>query len=136
MPCPNLHPCAKCVLKDKESPMTDNEKVRMEILIVQKDEALAASEARVGIYRQAWIDVERENGKLREEKEKQHTRIVELTDTVMRLQEALNNEIKHHAARLNEIDRLKNDRTSLVEEANELYEKLGRILGIVNEVVQ
>jgi chromosome segregation ATPase len=68
--------------------MTDNEKVRLEVLVTQKDEALSASETRVSIYKEAWVDAERENAKLRGEKAKQHTRIMELEDTVMRLQEA------------------------------------------------
>jgi chromosome segregation ATPase len=43
---------------------------------------------RVTIYREAWRDALGEIAQLREEKKKQHSRIAELEDTVMRLQEA------------------------------------------------
>ena len=42
---------------------------------------------RINIYKEVWQDTERENAKLREEKAKQHTRIVEVNDTCMRLTE-------------------------------------------------
>jgi len=42
---------------------------------------------RVTIYREAWRDAAVENAELREEKKKQHARIAELEDTIVRLQQ-------------------------------------------------
>jgi len=42
---------------------------------------------RVAIYREAWRDAAVENAELREENKKQHSRIAELEDTIVRLQQ-------------------------------------------------
>jgi chromosome segregation ATPase len=42
---------------------------------------------RATIYREAWRDAAVENAELREEKKKQHSRIAELEDTIVRLQQ-------------------------------------------------
>jgi chromosome segregation ATPase len=42
---------------------------------------------RVAIYREAWRDAATENAELREENKKQHSRIAELEDTLVRLQQ-------------------------------------------------
>jgi predicted nuclease with TOPRIM domain len=42
---------------------------------------------RVAIYREAWRDAAVENAELREENKKQHSRIAELEDTLVRLQQ-------------------------------------------------
>jgi hypothetical protein len=136
MPCPPNCPLRHYPHNYEETPVTDNEKIRLEALVVQKDEALSASEARVAIYREAWADAERAAARLEEKNVRLHDRNVELTDTVLRSQEEIRLLREEIAQLRKEKEILIGDRTSLVEEANELYEKLGRILGIVNEVVE
>jgi chromosome segregation ATPase len=131
--------------------------------IITKDRQLADAQLRVGIYREAWRDAAAENAELREENKKQHSRIRELEDTLVRLQQdalqrrnenlSMRDVIQQSQQRVKETDErnrnqfqiiqdlrkekeiLIGDRTSLVEEANELYEKLGRIKTIIDEIV-
>jgi hypothetical protein len=110
--------------------------------IETKDRQLADAQLRINIYKEAWQDTERDNVRLRQQNDKQHDRITELEDTIMRSTEEKrigglghNLGLAQENERLKaEIERLKNDRTSLVEEANELYEKLGRIETIIDEI--
>lgn len=56
--------------KYKETPMTLNEKTRLEVVIEQKDAALLDAEKRVEVYRESMIDMGRQNAVLREHNEK------------------------------------------------------------------
>jgi len=131
--------------------------------IETKDRQLADAQLRINIYKEAWADTERENAKLREEKAKKHMRITELEDTIMRsTEEKRIGGLGHNLGLSQENDRLKaeleasrgqvrnqlkiildlrkekeiliGDRTSLMEEADGLYDKLGRIAAIVDGI--
>ena len=198
--------------------MTDNEKVRLEVVIDQKDAAIADAEARLKVYRTVIDDYSSQVRLLRKENSYYHSRITELEDTVMRLGEdnrLLREDARKSCARITELEdalvrlgadkpslghnlglqaenerlkveleasrgqvrgqlgiildlreeladykrlydtlgdslarefakttklqeeneRLKNDRTSLVGEADELYAKLGRIKTIIDEIM-
>jgi chromosome segregation ATPase len=132
--------------------------------IETKDRQLADAQLRINIYKEAWQHAAAQNAELREEKKKQHARISELEDTIMRLgEEKRIGGLGYNLGLAQENERLKaeleasrgqvrgqlqiildlrkeketliGDRTSLVEEANELYEKLGRISTIIDEIV-
>jgi chromosome segregation ATPase len=212
----NCH-CQTCTVMNE--PLTLEGDIRyLKAHIESKDRQLADAELRIDIYHEAWQDAEKNNLRLRQEKDFQHDRIVELNDTAMRLtednrllrEEQLKPSLGHNlglqqenerltaerdaaeaevgflkrnhsletaaklrsqlatanaalAERLGEVDRLKveleasrgqvrnqlqiildlrkeketliGDRTSLVEEVDELYEKLGRISTIIDEIV-
>ena len=152
--------------------------------IETKNRQLADAQLRIDIYKESWQDAERDNTKLREKNDKQHSRISELEFDLVRLQQDAmqrrndnmglgceNQQLREELADLkraydnvgegladefiksraltekvaklqhelgfanDRIRALTSDRTSLVEEANELYGKLGRIAAIIDEIV-
>jgi hypothetical protein len=80
MTCPNLRPCNKCIPINEEKPMKPDAGSTCQC--DNSDDKL-----RVAIYREAWRDAATENAELREENKKQHSRIAELEDTLVRLQQ-------------------------------------------------
>jgi len=68
----------KCYLKVEEqynyeeTPMTDNEKVRLQVVIDQKNAIIADAEKRVDIYKEAWRDAEKDNTHLRQKLDEVH----------------------------------------------------------------
>ena len=158
----NCH-CQTCTAMNE--PLTLEGDIRyLKEHIVTKDRQLADANKRIEIYREAWLDAAAETTELRVEKNHQHSRIRELEDTIMRLgEEKRISGLGHNLGLQQENERLKveleasrgqvrnqlqiildlrkekeiliGDRTSLVEEANELYEKLGRISTIIDEIV-
>jgi chromosome segregation ATPase len=132
--------------------------------IETKDRQLADAKLRINIYKEAWQDAEKYNVMLREDDKKNRARITELEDTIMRsTEEKRIGGLGHNLGLAQENERLKaeleasrgqirnqlqiildlrkekeiliGDRTSLLEEADELYEKLGRISTIIDEIV-
>jgi hypothetical protein len=132
--------------------------------IITKDRQLADAQLRINIYKEAWQDAEKYNVMLREDDKKNRARISELEDTIMRLgEEKKIGGLGHNLGLAQENERLKveleasrgqvrnqlqiildlrkekeiliGDRTSLMEEADGLYDKLGRIAAIVDEIV-
>ena len=82
----NCH-CPPCTAMNE--PLTLEGDIRyLKAHIETKDRQLADANLRIEIFREAWRDAEKNNVRLREEKDRQHVRITELVDTVMRLQEA------------------------------------------------
>jgi chromosome segregation ATPase len=81
----NCH-CGPCTAMNE--PLTLEGDIRyLKAHIDTKDRQLADANLRINVYKEAWQDAERDSEKLREEKNRQHNRLVELDDTVMRLAE-------------------------------------------------
>jgi chromosome segregation ATPase len=133
--------------------------------IETKDRQLADAEASMGVYRTVIEDYTAQMRILRKENKYYHSRITELGDTIMRsTEEKRIGGLGHNLGLQQENERLKveleasqgqirnqlqiildlrkekvtlvNDRTSLIEEVNELYEKLGRIATIIDEIME
>ena len=158
----NCH-CQTCTVMNE--PLTLEGDIRyLKAHIETKDRQLADAMLRIEIYREAWLDAARESNKLREENKYYHSRITELEDTIMRsTEEKRIGGLGHNLGLQQENERLKveleasrgqirnqlqiildlrkekeiviGDRTSLVEEVNELYAKLERISTIIDEIV-
>ena len=158
----NCH-CPPCTAMNEPLPLEGDIRY-LKAHIETKDRQLADAQLRINIYKEAWQDAEKYNVMLREENKNQYSRIRELDDAIMRLgEEKRISGLGHNLGLQQENERLKaeleasrgqirnqlqiildlrkeketlvNDRTSLVEEANELYEKLGRISTIIDEIV-
>jgi hypothetical protein len=109
----------------------------------------AEDKLRINIYKEAWRDAEKDNTRLRQKLDEMHQlAMTRLNDNMGLAQENERLKVELEASRgqvrnqlqiirdlRKEKETLVGDRTSLVEEANELYEKLGRIAAIIDEIV-
>jgi chromosome segregation ATPase len=156
----NCH-CGPCTAMNE--PLTLEGDIRyLKAHIETKDRQLADAEKRVDIYKGAWRDAESAALRLDEKNAQLLTRITELEDALVRLG-ADKPSLGHNLGLQQENERLKveleasrgqvrnqlgiildlrkeketliGDRTSLMEEADGLYDKLGRIATIVDEIV-
>jgi chromosome segregation ATPase len=130
--------------------------------IETKNRQLADAQKRVDIYKEAWRDAEKYNTTLREDAKKSCARIVELEDALVRLGadkpslghnlglqqenerlkvelEASRGQIRNQLQIIRDLrkekETLVSDRTSLMEEADGVYDKLVRIAAIVDGIV-
>lgn len=79
----NCH-CPPCTTMNE--PLTLEGDIRyLKAHIETKDRQLADADLRINIYKEAWQDAEKANLRLRQEKDFQHDRIVELEDALVRL---------------------------------------------------
>jgi chromosome segregation ATPase len=107
--------CQTCTVMNE--PLTLEGDIRyLKAHIETKDRQLADAMLRINIYKEAWRDAEKNNTILRQKLDEMHqlamTRLNDnmgLSQENEKLQGALNNEIKHHAAKLDELDKLKAD---------------------------
>lgn len=100
--------------------MTINEKVRLEVLIVQKDEALAAAEARVAIYRTVIDDFSQQAKSLREENERLNRQIEMLNIHKKRYQEEILDLEKHNEELFAALNNVRNIITRAADGIEEL----------------
>jgi chromosome segregation ATPase len=117
--------------------------------IVTKDRQLAEANLRIDIYKETWQDAEKDNTRLRQKLDEMHQlAMTRLNDNMGLAQENERLKVELEASRgqirnqlgiildlRKEKETLIGDRTSLFEEANELYAKLGRISTIIDEIV-
>jgi chromosome segregation ATPase len=154
------HKCYIDLAEKEYAKMTDNEKIRLQVLIDQKDGAIEDLNRRLEVYRNVHREFVVFNEKLREENKllrdgldrsvAGHTqtdndlvRVVVKNEHLQKenekLQGALNNEIKHHAAKLDELDKLKADYENLKDHYSSLekaYCKLSDKLQSIKRTVE
>jgi chromosome segregation ATPase len=121
----NCH-CPPCTAMNE--PLTLEGDIRyLKAHIETKDRQLADAQLRIDIYKEAWQDAEKDNVKLRQQNDKQHDRIVELNDTVMRLQEASKPSLGRNLGLQAENERLKEDILDLEKQIDDLKSVMNSI---------
>ena len=104
--------------------MIDNEKVRLEVLVTQKDEALAAVERRASIDREAWLESEAEKSTLMARIRTLEVKLAKQEQDWIDERNNVASLVKRNAELAAKVVRLTEDRSDMTEEAKRYYAAL------------